>query len=412
MAMDRSTSGARGIVRGSRLAVLAAATALAACDRVPNNAVTSCQAEVHVLPAKTDILLVIDDSISMTEEQENLRQNLEVFVAALADSAVPHDFQIGVTTTDVMDYDGRVSYRVEPPYDAYAWPVPYPRGTLVAVNPAALTDPARAGDFLYDPTGGFGGHRILAAGQPTLLEDFQANVLLGPHGASKEQPLHAAELALSEPLTQGANAGFLRPGARLGVIVLTDEDDCSEAAQPFLANNNDECHSAAIKAQLPAPADFKAFLDGTIAGEHRDALLAVIAGFDPTTLQPTGCATSYDNPTRLSALVDAMGPDRSFRGSICDPSFGPSLQRIADMLVPQTIPLDGAPSDPNMLVAAVHKADGSVIPCPVALEGKDGAQTGAVYAPPRAGEPATLTFENACRLVSGDRVDLRIVCAG
>lgn len=389
------------------------AALLAGCDHVPQNAIESCQAEVHVLPARTDILLVIDDSASMFEEQENLRDNLAAFVTALADAAVPHDFQIGITTTDVVEYDGRDHYRVEPPYDAYSWLVPYPAGRLVAVNPDALTDPAHVGDFLYDPDHGFGGSRILAAGQAGLLQDFQANVMLGTHGASKEQPFHAAELALSDALSQGANAGFLRPGARLGVIILTDEDDCSEPAPPFVATNNDECHDAIIKAeQLPVPTEFLTFLDGPIAGEQRHPVVAIIAGFDQGTLAPTGCATSYEEPTRLASLLDAMGPERSFRGSICDDEFGPSLQRIANLLVPQTVPLDGAPPDPNMLVASVHKGDGSVVSCPVAPEGEDTAQTGAVYTPPRSGRGPTLTFEHACRLVSGDRIELGLVCAG
>ncbi len=399
------------------LGPVAALTALAAllsgCDRVPGNAVESCQAEVHVLPAKTDILVVIDDSISMGEEQQNLRRNLATFVTALADAAVPHDFQVGVTTTDVMDYDGRVDYPDLSPWNAYSWPVPYAKGTLVAVNPAALTDAGKIGDFLYDPDHGFGGPRILAAGDPALVQEFQANVMLGTHGASKEQPFHAAELALSDAMLQGANAGFLRPGARLGVIILTDEDDCSEAAPPFAATSNTGCHDPAIKAQgLTPPTDFLAFLEGPIGGELRDPVVAVIAGFDQATLQPTGCATSYDDPTRLAAFLDAMGAARSFRGSICDEDFAPSLQRIADLMVPQTVPLDGAPPDAGMLVASVHKADGTVVSCPVAPEGKDTAQTGAVYTPPRSGQGARLTFEHACQLVSGDRIELGIVCAG
>jgi hypothetical protein len=403
------------IVRGSRLAVLAALAAalLAGCDHVPQNAIESCQAEVRVLPAKTDILLVIDDSGSMSEEQENLRQNLEAFVAALADSAVPHDFQIGITTTDVMEFDGRDHYGSEPPYDDYSWPVPYPKGALVAVNASALTDASDIGDFVYDPTGGFGGDRILRARDPAVAETFQANVLLGTHGAGKEQPFHAAQLALSDAMTQGANAGFLRPGARLGLVILTDEDDCSEPAPPFVATSNPLCHDGNVKARrLPPPAEFLTFLEGPIAGEQRDPVVAVIAGFAPDTLQPTGCATSYDRPTRLASLLDAMGPERSFRGSICDASFGPSLQRIAELLVPQTVPLEGAPPDPQMLVVSLRKADGTVIACPVVTGDEDSAQGGAVYTPPLAGQAATLTFQRACRLFPGDRVDLRIVCAG
>lgn len=398
-------------MRVSPLAIVAALLA-AGCDHVPQNAIESCQAEVRVLPARTDILLVVDDSGSMEQEQENLRQNLAAFVNALADSPVPHDFQIGVTSTDVLEYDGRDHYRVEPPFDAYSWLVPYPKGALVAVNPAARTDSTKIGDFIYDPTGGFGGPRILVAGSPGLVPDFEANVLLGVHGAGKEQPFHAAELALSDATAQGANAGFLRDGARLALIILTDEDDCSESP-PFVATDNTLCHNASVKTrQLPPPSEFLSFLDGPIAGEERHPVVAIIAGFDPETLAPTGCATSYDVPTRLATLLDALGPDRSFRGSICDESFGPSLQRVADLLVPQTVPLDGAPSDPHMLVASVRKADGSVIGCPVVTQDEDGAQAGAVYSPPLAGRPPTLTFQRACQLLPGDRVELRIVCAG
>ena len=416
LALDRGTSDARSIVRRSKLAVvaaLAAAALSAGCDHVPQNAVESCQAEVHVLPAKTDILLVIDDSGSMAEEQENLRQNLGVFVSALADSAVPHDFRIGITTTDVIDFGGGTQYPDSLPYSAHGWRVPYPQGALVAVDPAAPSDASKIGDLVYDPTAGFGGSRILPVGSPTLVQDFEANVLLGIQGSGKEQHFRAAELALSDAMVQGPNAGFLRSGARLGLIILTDEDDCSEAAPPFAGDSNTTCHDATVKAtQLPPPAEFLSFLDGPIAGEQRHPVVAVIAGFDPVTLQPTGCATSYDRPTRLAALLDAMGTGRSFRGSICDASFGPSLERIADLLVPQTVPLDGAPPDPHMLVASVHKADGSVVACQVVTEDGNDAQAGAVFAPPQAGQPATLTFENACRLVPGDRVELRIVCAG
>jgi len=41
------------------------------------------------------------------------------------------------------------------------------------------------------------------------------------------------------PLAHGGNGGFRRDGARLLVVVLTDEDDCSEKARPPLVSVGD-----------------------------------------------------------------------------------------------------------------------------------------------------------------------------
>ncbi len=403
-------------MRGYSILAALAAVLVAGCDHVPGEALQACQAQVRVLPARTDILVVVDGSRSMQEEQENLRENLAAFVTALDASPIPHDFQIGVTNTDVLDFDGLNDAYAWwlPPYAGLRYAVPYPRGTLVAVDPGARTDPALVGKLVYDPEAGFGGSRILPTGSPTLVEDFEANVLQGVQGSSKEQPFRAARLALTDRIADGSNAGFLRPGARLGIIVLTDEDDCSESSLPLAGSSNALCHDPTVKAErLDAVSAFADFLRGNIDGEARDPVVAVIAGFDPSTLEPTGCATSYDTPDRLAALLDQLGPDRTFRGSVCDPSFGPALQHIADLLVPQTVPLDGAPPDWHMLVASVHRADGTVVACPVAGEGSAGSPTaGAVYVPPRSGRSPTLTFQGTCRLHGGDRVELGIVCAG
>jgi hypothetical protein len=395
-------------------ALLAVAALGAACDSVPRDAVETCAADIRLVPAKTDILVVVDDSTSMEDEQENLRQNLSAFVQALASSAIPHDFQIGVTTTSVDNTHGLVD---EYPY--YAAPyggvhIPFPAGRLVAVDPGARTDPDLLGLLLWDAGAGrFTGTRIIPTGSATLVNDFEANVLVGTQGSDKEEPLRAAELALTARIADGTNAGFLRPGARLGVIVLTDEDDCSEtvARADQVGTTNDLCHAPDVKARLESLDEFAAFLKGPIDGEARDPVLAVIAGFDPATLSPTPrCGGSYDDPTRLAALVEGFGPGRSFRGSICDASFGPSLQRIADLLVPQTVPLEGAPADARMLLASVRRA-GATLRCPVAAEGATDAGTGAVYAPPRGGRRATLTFQGPCRLQAGDQVKLSVVCA-
>ncbi len=403
--------------RGAILAALCAALA-AGCDSIPKNALLSCEQDVQVLPAQTDLLFVIDDSGSMREEQENLRQNLAAFVAELAASPVPNDFRIGVTTTDVHNTFGMTSFFPTnvAPFDQFPYAVPFAQGTIVAIDPGALTDDALRGKPVYDQVDGYrvpGARRFLGA-TPADVGAFETNVLVGTLGSGKEEPLRAAELALGARVDDGANAGFLRSGARLGIVMLTDEDDCSERAAigaPLAAVNNDQCHDATIKQNgLLRPEDFVSFLDGPIAGEERRPVLAVIAGFDQNGA-PAGCATSYDRPTRLDRLLDLLGEERAFRGSICDASFGPSLRRIADLLVPQTVPIDGAPPDARMLVVSVQRRDSTVDRCPVAEAGTpEAAGAAAVYAPPREGS-ATLTFQGACLLRSGDQVELRVACA-
>jgi hypothetical protein len=59
-------------------------------------------------PAKpmTDIVFIVDNSGSMTEEQANLANNFEYFIAELATSNA--DYQIGVITTDQNGFRGEV----------------------------------------------------------------------------------------------------------------------------------------------------------------------------------------------------------------------------------------------------------------------------------------------------------------
>jgi hypothetical protein len=426
-------------MRPTTTLLLAALAALpgCACDTVPADAVQDCQAG-QVVPdvVQTDILFVIDDSGSMSQEQANLRDNLAAFIDALVASPVENDFRIGVTSTAVEAFTVNGSTAQAYPAGSPAAGTPYPDGALVAVRQRA-GGAITPGDLVYDlaanpATLGWGGARILdkgdgsAAALAALARDFKANVLLGIDGSGKEQPFRAARLALSDRLAD-ANAGFLRPGARLAIIFVTDEDDCSDGADPQRSMNNDQCHDPDRKAATPPlmdpVEDFTAFLFGPIGGELRDVVVGVIAGFgpspgDPATLVPALCSTAgagqaYDSADRFAALQSGVGAARMRLGSICDASFADTLQGFAEILMPSSMPLAGAPADWRMLLVSLSKAAGGQVACPVAAEGTAAANdpaTGAIYSPPAFGRPAQLTFQNACTLGLGDVIDVRIVC--
>jgi len=413
-----------------------------ACDSVPDAAVTACEL-TSVVPGavKTDILFVVDDSFSMDEEVANLETNLSSFISTLNASPVANDYQIGVTTTSVSDFsDNPVN----------------PRGALIGP--------------------------ILQGSSGTLVADFQAQLatirtrITNNNGSGKEQPLRAMRLALSSPLIDAGNAneGFLRAGARLAVVFLSDEDDNSESSGN-VANSNVKTHNDSSDGRdykgtvLDPVGDYVAFLRGSVGGEVRDVVAAVIAGVDAATLLPTcgdtanswccgstdndvcaasvcgvnsltltgttgsvtgetyccgdggggctsPCATAYDKADRLVAFMEAIGSGRTVKASVCDASFASSLDQIAGLIVSPTLPLEGAPADYRMLVVRLRKASsGNVVPCTVGLTA--GADT--VYAPPAGDSPATLTFEVAvpgdgdvCKLDRGDQILIDLVCAG
>lgn len=429
------------------LALVAAGAILdgCSCDQVPDTAVTACELN-RVVPGavKTDILFVIDDSGSMADEQTNLQSNLDGFITALRASPVANDFQVAVTTTSVVS----------------GWATAAPGG-----EHGAFVGPVLRGD------------------SATLVTDFRAQVgLVGTSGSGKEMPLEAMKLALSPALLDAGNAGFMRPGARLTVVILTDEDDCSDTASPW-ADSNDKCHndydlvdSTDFKATVMNPVqgyvDFLgAPLGPTGAQEVRDVVVAAIAGVDAATGLPTcgydpvdvnqqtrwccgspqndvcvpdtagsnfvtvpsgltgytyclgepapattctsTCDTALDKADRLTAFVASFPQTRRLVASVCDASFGQTLQQIAGLIISQTVPLEGAPADFHMLIVGVRRVDGSRVSCVVAEAGTAAASSAdAVYEPPTGSAPAKLTFQNGCALDRGDKIEIDVVCAG
>jgi hypothetical protein len=405
------------VTRTMRIAV-ALAAALAACDSAPRNAVTTCQ-QTTIVPTKTDILFVIDDSGSMQSEQQKLGTSFNAFISRLAASPARSDFQIGVTTTSVdwpifdAGSSGPLTVFDRDPNDPGA--TPYPAGALVAV------DPATPGKILYDAGAKrFTGPRILDASSPTLVADFNANAKVGIAGAGKEQGFRAAKLALTDRIADGTNAGFLRPGARLALVIVSDEDDCSDPASPPAVvyprvggGIQDRCHSDADQALLPKVSDYLDLLGTPLAGEVRPVVVAVIAGVDAQK-RPVNPACNQVNggypAFRYKAFVDGLGA-QALIDDVCLQDFSPTLEAIAG-LIAQNVTLSEAPADVRLLQVAVARRDGSTTPCTVAPSGSDAAAADVVYSAPQGGRSPALQFQGRCVLQQGDEVRLQILCAG
>ncbi|MCK5688087.1 choice-of-anchor D domain-containing protein, partial [Myxococcota bacterium] len=139
---------------------------------------------------KVDVLWSVDDSGSMSDEQDNLANNFGSFIDTAL--SLDTDYHIGVVMTEVESDEA--------------------------------------------------GHLYACSGNPLWISDlqsasvqrtqFRCNVKTSdsdrPHSDSKEAALQAARMTLDYPNVDGFNAGFYREDATLYVILVTDEADQSD----------------------------------------------------------------------------------------------------------------------------------------------------------------------------------------
>lgn len=144
--------------------------------------------------ARADILFVVDDSGSMSEEQATLGREFQSFMRFAQSQQI--DYHLAVTTTSTCDSSSANGKIV-------------PTGSQSRIVSPALADPERA---------------------------FTDNVNVGTDGCADETGLEAAYLALSDPNINGPNAGFLRPDAYLSIIIVSDEEDSSARTLDFYTN--------------------------------------------------------------------------------------------------------------------------------------------------------------------------------
>jgi hypothetical protein len=253
--------------------------------------------------SKVDVLWVVDDSGSMAPRQENLARNFQAFIALFRQGSI--DFRLAVTTTDVF---------------------------------------TRPGELVGTP-------EVLAPDTPDLERAFARNVRVGTLGSAYEEGLEAARRVLERQAEKGAPwrealaaceegcdseacredcaqrypVPFLRPGAFLYLIFVTDEEDRS----PYELRTY-----------------WRAFEQAQGIGNDGTVVASAIIGDVPA----NDCGATPGR--RYSDLARMTGGEV---GSICDAEFADTLRALATSAVGlrRTLVLSHAP-DPETLEVRVN----------------------------------------------------------
>jgi hypothetical protein len=188
-------------------------------------------------PNKLDVLFMIDNSMSMAPLQAKMRAEIPRFIDGLADPTTGQLPQLHVAV-------------ISSSFAAGAW-----------ANVNQCSAGSHPGDdmgfFQQGPGGAGSGSCAMLAKGATFLDtgdglttgpnftgdirdalDCTAN--LGDTGCGFESQFESTYFALyyaSLPSTDNPqNGGFLRPDARLAIVMVTNEDDCSVASDSLLLN--------------------------------------------------------------------------------------------------------------------------------------------------------------------------------
>ena len=220
-------------------ALAAAAPALWACTsrtmETPNmQATATIQTNfTQTVENELDLLFMVDNSLSMKEMQQKLYDQLPLFMQVLQDLKNPPSLHVAVVSSDMGA----------------------PGDSTAALN----CNHSQSGQFQSMAEGSCLGTTLTpgatfisnADGMPNftdanIADVFQCIALLGDGGCGFENQLASLDAALGAqglqpggtPNPPGTNVGFLRPDAYLGIVILTNEDDCSAPSNTTIYSQN------------------------------------------------------------------------------------------------------------------------------------------------------------------------------
>ncbi len=245
---------------------------------------------------KIDFLFVIDNSGSMSDEQERLIDGFPGFIEGIEESIEQYDYHLMVVTVDT-----------EPPLlSNSACDEQFGAGRVSAANgqPCGIS-------------GGEDGARYATADGEDLSEVFECVAEVGTDGSGHEMPIWSMAQALTEQtFPGGCNEGFLRDDAILVVTVITDEEDDQGS---------------------DSPGDPAIWKDVLVSAKHGDESAIVMLGLLGDTGLEDGVCEPFDqggegaeDAPRLREFVDSFA--RGSWTSVCRGDYAPFFnQAVADI---------------------------------------------------------------------------------
>jgi hypothetical protein len=242
------------------------------------------------IKGEIDILWVVDNSGSMLSSQQNVADNFGRFIERFQDKG--YDYRIAVASTE--------AYR------------------------SLIGGSAEFAEFRDGVGANRSGVRVIQPSTPNLAQTFLTNILIGIAGSGDERAFQSIEAALKSP----ANAGFLRPGAFLSVVIVSDEDDFSHdgpesrGGQYSYAGLHPVSRTIGILDQLTQS-----------TAERRNYNVSSIAILDQTCLNTLNATTSGrkigQRYMQLSQATDGVV------GSLCG-DFGTTMSDISNRIIELT----------------------------------------------------------------------------
>jgi hypothetical protein len=180
---------------------------------------TQTQTFLDTINRDVDILFLVDNSSSMSKSQTNLLNNFQTFMDVLTNlpGGLPN-VHIAVVSSDMGAGTGTGGCAGNGQAGLFQWGAP-------GANCPPTTDGARFLSNIYGNANYTG----------DIASVFSCVAALGENGCGFEQSLLSVAHALGadafdqngKPQPPAENQGFLRDGAYLAIILITNEDDCS-----------------------------------------------------------------------------------------------------------------------------------------------------------------------------------------